>query len=60
MKFATCMGFFLKERLCDDHFRQIREHGFDTVELCIYPGHFHASDAEVVWLKKSLRERIGR
>ena len=60
MKFATCMGFFLKERLCDDHFRQIREHGFNTVELCIYSGHFHASDAEVVWLKKSLRERIDR
>ncbi|MCK5732611.1 MAG: sugar phosphate isomerase/epimerase [Candidatus Latescibacteria bacterium] len=56
MNFATCMGLFLKERLCDDHFRRVREHGFDTVELGIYPGHFQARDEEVVWLEKSLRE----
>jgi sugar phosphate isomerase/epimerase len=56
MNFATCMGLFLKERLCDDHFRRVHEHGFDTVELCIYPGHFHGTDDEVVWLKKTLKE----
>ena len=46
MQFSTCMGLFLKEPLCDDHFRQIRDHGIDVVELGVYPGHSHATDGK--------------
>ena len=56
MKFATTVGQFHKEPLCAEHFRQIRDAGFDAIELTIYPGHFEGTDEEAQRVRKLLKE----
>jgi len=56
MKFATTVGQLHKEPLCGEHFRQIRDAGFDAIELTVYPGHFEGTDEEVRRVKRLLKE----
>jgi len=57
LRFATCLGLYLDEPISPRHFAEVREAGFEAVEVAAnYESHMRGTSAEVELIKTAARD----